>query len=360
MGLKRNDNYYYTMLHPAKMLSTCAVSCVHQTNNGIVKSWLDENFQIHDDGKVSTEDVERRKTNTAERTSWESTDKRDSLLFDDQNLTLCIRIPSNIDKHFDLYYATIRPTLGSLKIITSDNQMISIRDKEMVAAMCLFSCMSLADILKLKEEKSERLIEEIVHKDRIIQNLKREMEIPVEKTRRIIKEKLSSLGRQYGREFVLSKDADNLVDEYVGDNITPLLKAIEHTAAMKAEIYDDLQITIYNTDIHIKAEQQEDETSGTAAVVGVREKRHARLITYLEKLERAFNAVVEKGLRPTAANIANEMDVTPASITMWFNNHSEDAKRLCDADINLCKNSRRSFEPLKEAMAGKKNKPKTA
>ena len=59
-------------------------------------------------------------------------------------------------------------------------------------------------------------------------------------------------------------------------------------------------------------------------------------------------------------NIAKEMSVTSASITMWFDNHSEDAKRLCDANANLCKNSRLQFEPLKEAIAGKRNKANRA
>lgn len=350
------------MLLLARMLSVYAVSCVHQTNSGIVKSWLDENLQIHDDGKVSTDDIERRKTNTTKRTSWETTDNRDSMLFDDQNLTLCIKMQSGIDNLNDLYFATIRPTLGSLKLLVSDSYetQVSVRDKEIIATMCYSSCMALAEILKAKEEKAQLLMDDIRHKDKTITNLKREMEIPAERTRKIVKEKLASLGRQYGKEFLLTKDAENLVDEYAGDNIAPLLNALEHTAALKAEIYDCSQIDIDNTDIRIKAENKENESAEIPANLGVREKRHARLIAYLEKLEQAYNDTIESGMKPTAINIANEMQVSSASITMWFNNHSEDARRLCEADINLCKNSRRFFDPLKEALAGRKNKSKTA
>ena len=362
MSLKRIDYSHDMMLLLARMLSVYAVSCVHQTNSGIVKSWLDENLQIHDDGKVSTDYFERRNTNTAKRTSWETTGNRDSMLFDDQNLTLCIRIQSGIDNLYDLYFATIRPTLGSLKLMVSDSYetQVSVRDKEIIATMCYSSCMALAEILKSKEEKTQLLMDDIRHKDKTITSLKREMEIPAERTRKIVKEKLTSLGKQYGKDFTLTKDAENLVDEYAGDNIAPLLKALEHTAALKAEIYDCSQIDIDNTDIRIKAEQNDNETAETPAAVGVREKRHARLIGYLEKLERAYNDVVDSGQKPTAINIANEMQVSSASITMWFNNHSEDARRLCEADINLCKNSRRFFDPLKEALAGRKNKSKTA
>lgn len=361
MVQKRNDYSHDTMLLLARMLSISAVSCVHQTNSGIVKSWLDENLQVHDNGKVSVDDVEHRKASTTKRTSWETTGNRDSMLFDDQNLTLCIRLQSSIDNLYDLYYATIRPTLGSLKLMVSDNYetQVSVRDKEIIATMCYSSCMALAEILKSKEEKTQLLMDDIRHKDKTITSLKREMEIPAERTRRIVNEKLASLGKQYGKIFTLTNDAKKMVDEYAGDNIAPLLKAFEHTAALKTEIYDCTQIDIDNTDIRVKTEK-DNEAADTSTVVGSREKRHARLISYLEKLERAFNDVVESGQKPTAMNIATEMQVTSASITMWFNNHSEDARRLCENDVNLCKNSRLHFDPLKEALAGRKNKSKTA
>ena len=360
MNLKRIDYSHDMMLLLSRMLSVYAVSCVHQTSNGIVKSWLDENYQIHDDGKVSTDDIERRKANTTKRTSWETTGNRDSMLFDDQSLTLCLRIQSNIDSLYDIYYATIRPTLGSLKLMVSDNHetQISIRDKEIIATMCYSSCLAMVEILKLKEKKTQLLTDNIKHKDKTITGLKREMEIPAERTRKIVREKLVSLGKLYGKVFMLTKDAEKLVDEYAGDNIAPLLKALEEAAYIKVEVYDNSQIPIDDTDIIVK----QDAPSETAVErqESILEKRHSKIIAYLERLEDAYNATIESGLKPTAVNIAETIGLSSASITMWFNKHSEEARRLCEADVNLCKNSRSFFDPLKEALAGKKNKSKTA
>jgi len=360
MNLKGIDYSNDIICLIARMLSVHTVTCIRRTNDGIAKSFLDENMQIHHDGIVSTADVEKR-IPVSSRTSWETTNNRNSLLFDDQNLTLCIRLTSPIDNLDDIYLVTIRPTLQSLtlKVTDSNDINVSIRDKEIIAAMCYSACTSAIEMIKSNNTKTQLLKEEIRHKDRTISELKREREIPIEKTRKHVKNKLVQLGQLYNKDFILSKDAELILNDFVGDNITPLLKAIERAASLKAEIYDNFQIIIDDTDIRIVQESETAE-SNKVTDMGSREKRHARLISYLEKIEDAYNRTVNDGYKPTAINIANAMNVTSASITMWFNKHSEDAKRLCDANINLCKNSRQYFDPLREAIAGKRNKVKTA
>ena len=360
MDLKRTTYTSEIMLLIAKTLSVHNVSCVHQTTNGIVKSWLDENLQVHDDGKVSIDDVNRRKTPTTKRTSWETTSNRDSMLFEDQSLTLCLRIPSPIDNQYDIYFATIRPTLGSLSLMVSDHHetQVSIRDKEIIATICYNSCMALISILKQKDEKTQMLLDYIKHKDRTISELKRQNEIPFDRTMKLVREKLFALGRKYGKEFLLSKDAEAMVYEYVGADISPLLKALEVAVSTKVDVYGNSQITLNDDDIWIVHNNQAETES--ARPENVIEKRHAKYIAYLERIEDAFIATVESGERPTAVNVAKKLGISSASITMWFNKHSEDARRLCEEDVNLCKNSRLNFEPLKEALAGRKNKSNTA
>ena len=360
MDLKRTNYCNEIMQLLAKTLSVHTVSCVHQTNNGIRKTWLDENLLSHDDGIISTSEIEKRKRTKNKRTSWETTDNRDSVLFEDQNLTLCIRHQSPIDNLDDLYYVTVRPTLGSLNIMVSGGYetKMSVQDKEIIAALCYSVTKSLVDILRQSESKTQMLIEYIKHKDRTISAMKREMEIPADKTMKVVKEKLVALGRQFGKDFSLTKDAEAVVSEYAGDNMEPLINALERAASFKAEVYDNSQIEIDDTDILVKHDAP-SETS-VARQESVLEKRHSKIIAYLERLEDAYNTTKDRGQRPTAVNIAEALGVSSASITMWFKKHSEDARRLCEANINLCANTRRQFEPLKEAIAGKRNIEKSA
>ena len=361
MQRKRTDYSNEIMHLLARTLSVNAVTCVHCTDNGLVKSWLDNDLLVHNDGKVSTSDLEKRKLTKNKRTSWETTGNIDSKLFDDQNLTLCLRLTSPIDNLDDLYYVTVRPSLGSLNILVSNGYetTMSVQDKEIIAALCYSSAIALVEILRLSESKQQILLDDIRHKDKTIMNLKREMEIPADKTKKLIKEKLAELGKLYEKEFTLTKDAESIVNDYAGGNISPLLSAIERAANIKVQVYDYTQITIDDTDLQIKFEV-ENEISENVRQESSIEKRHSKVIAYLEKLEEAYNTTVESGNKPTAINIANAMNVSSASITMWFNKHSEDAKRMCDANVNLCANSRRHFYPLKEALAGKRNKEKCA
>lgn len=364
--MKSTDYSKKIMMHLAKMLSVCSISSIHRTDAGVVKSVMNDDKSITDIPVVSDELQKKRKP-AAKRTSWETTDKKESMLFDDQSLTLCIRLTSDIDHLDDLYYATIRPTLESLSgtgMISFDNgpeSQISVRDKEIIASICRMSCLSYIDTINSIKSEVDEYKELVRHHEKTISTLKKNMEIPINKTRKVVGDKLAQLNKVFGRNFTLSKDAEMLVESYSGNDIQPLLDALEKAARLKTEIYDVTQITIDDTDIRIvnKTEksvlQQSDTETGT-----VYDKRHAKIVSYLEKLEAAFVSTIESGLKPTAMNIANAMQVSSASITMWFDNHSEDAKRLCESNPNLCPNSRLYFEPLKNALAGKRNKANRA
>ena len=346
------------MLFIAKMLSVHTVSCVHQSDNGVKKSWLDSNLQVRDDGIVSESDCRKRKSEQNNKTSWEPTENLESTFFDDKNMTLCMRLPSPIDNLDDLYYVTIRPTLGSININVSSGYetKVTIQDKEIIASLCYSASISMIETKKQIEAKTEvrtqMLMEDIRHKDRTIAELKREMEVPASKTMKMLKEKLFALGKQYGKEFSLSKDAERMANNYAGDNIAPLLNALERAVIIKSEVYSNSQIVIDDADLQIKYDEKEDIVP--VHQENILEKRHAKIIAYLERLEDAYNVTVEKGMKTTAMNISANLGVSPASITMWFKKHSEDARRMCEANINLCKNSRKYFEPLKESIAGGK------
>ncbi len=364
--MKHIDYSKKIMVHLAKMLSVCSISSIHRTDAGVVKSVMNNDMTITDIPVVSDEILKKRKP-AAKRTSWETTDNKESMLFDDQSLTLCIRISSQIDNNDDLYYTTIRPTLESLSgsamiSFNSDpKSQISVRDKEIIASICRMSCLSYIDTLNSIKSEIDEYKELVIHHEKTISTLKKNMEIPINKTRKVVSDKLLKLNKAYGRNFTLSKDAEVLVENYSGNDIRPLLDALEKAARLKTEIYDISQITIDDTDIRIinktekEVQQLADSESGN-----VYDKRHAKIVSYLEKLESAFNSTIENGLKPTAMNIANALQVSSASITMWFDNHSEDAKRLCEANSNLCANSRLYFDPLKNALAGKRNKANRA
>lgn len=362
MDLSHNKFSNEIMKHLAKMLKGSAISCTIQTGNGIMKYSLDENNNAIYDGAATSAEATKRHTCTTKRTSWEATDERENMLFDDKSLKLCMRISSPFDKLDDLYYATIKPTLSTFMLTTGETDMqISIRDKEIIAAVCYASCQSLVEMLKQKEQELNDFCEQIKHYEKAIAQLKRENDVPQQKTRQLVDAKLAEISRQTGKNFTLSKDAEKFVNDFAGNDITLLLDAICRTANLKTVIHDNSQIVIDDTDIIIKEKiESEMAVSATSNINGVIDKRHAKIIQYLEKLEDAFNSIVAKGAKPTAINIAEEMRVTSASITMWFNKHSEDSKRLCDADANLCKNSRLQFDPLKEAIAGKRNKANRA
>lgn len=364
--MKHTDYSKKIMMHLSKMLSVCSISSIHRTDAGVVKSVMHDDQSISDMPIVSDEIQKKRKV-ASRRTSWETTDNKESMLFDDQNLTLCIRLTSPIDHLDDLYYATIRPTLESLSgsgIIAFHNDpesQISVRDKEIIASICRMSCLSYIDTINSIRSEIDDYKELVIHHEKTISTLKKNMEIPINKTRKVVNDKLSQLNKVFGRNFTLSKDAELLIESHSGNDIQPLLDALEKAARLKTEIYDESQITIDDTDIRIVNKAENRQSQQTAATNGnAYDKRHAKIISYLEKLESAFNSTIESGLKPTAMNIANAMQVSSASITMWFDNHSEDAKRLCDANQNLCANSRLYFEPLKNAIAGKRNKANRA
>lgn len=363
--MNRTDYSMKLMKHLAKMLSVSSISCIHRNEAGIVKSVMNDDMSITDTMVVSEEIQKKRKT-ASKRTSWETTENKESMLFDDQCLTLCIRIASPIDHLDDLYYATIRPTLESLSglgMISFHNDpesQISVRDKEIIASICRMSCVSLIETLGEIKSETDEYKELVIHHEKTISELKRNMEIPINKTRKVVNDKLSKLGRKYCKNFTLSKDAETFVENFSGNDIQPLLEALEKTARLKTEIYDISQITIDDTDIRIITPADPTQQTGSAEIGKTYDKRHSKIISYLERLESALNSIMSNGQKPTATNIATALNVSSASITMWFDNHSEDAKRLCESNTNLCANARIYFEPLKNAISGKRNKANRA
>lgn len=363
--MNRTDYSRKIMTHLAKMLSTSSISCIHRTDSGVVKSVMNDDMSITDTNAISEELLKKRRT-ASKRTSWETTENKESMLFDDQSLTLCIRLSSPIDHLDDLYYATIRPTLeslsgaGMISFHSSPGTQISVRDKEVIASICRMSCVSLIETIGSIISEIDEYKELVKHHEKTISTLKKNMEIPINKTKKVVSDKLVALNRIYGRNFTLTKDADSLVENFSGSDIQPLLDALDKAARLKTEIYDYSQITIDDTDIRIVNKVENRPSQQTNDTENVFDRRHAKIISYLEKLESAFNSTIENGLKPTAMNIANTMCVSSASITMWFDKHSEDAKRLCEANPNLCPNSRQYFDPLKNALAGKRNKANRA
>lgn len=354
-----NSNCSYIMLHLAKMFSTSNVSCIVKNGEEVMKYALNDDLSFKLISPASSEEAKRRTQNT-KNTSWEASDDKSSILFEDHDLKLCLRLPSPIDNQHDIYYVTIRPTLGSFIFVHSgSDKLITTNDKEIIAAMCYSSCESMLNILMAKSAEEQELGEVIKHHEKTIAQLKKSIDIPQQKTRNLIESKLNELSKLYEKTFTLSRDAESFVDMYAGDDITVLIEAIERSAAIKSKIYANSQITIDDSDIIIRP-KKESQSAAEATTDEQLDTRHAKLIQWLEKLEDAFNTTIENGLKPTATNIAKEMNMKSASITMWFNNHSEDAKRLCEANVNLCKNSRRQFDPLKDAIAGKRNKANRA
>ncbi len=352
--------YHEIMLHISKTLKASAISCIIQTENDVKKYFIDENGKLKTGGKVTHSEAQKRTENRTMRTSWEATDTQSSMLFDDHNLKLCLRFKSPIDNHDDLYFATIHPTLGALNLKPSgQDATITTRDKEMIASICHLSCNSLIEMLNQKNKEMQELGELVVYHENTINRLKRESNIPQQKTRSLVDNKLAELSAEYNKTFVLSKDAETFIGNFAGDDISLLLDAISTSARLKAKVYQNSRITIDDTDIRIvRKENDFAESSNTNE--NPLDKRHEKLITYLENLENAYNIVVAKGEQATAINLAEVLRVSSAAITMWFNKHSEDAKRLCEANANLCRNSRLHFAPLKEALAGKRNKANRA
>ena len=377
------------MLFIADTFSTHLVTCIHLTDNGVKKSWLDGNMQVH--SKIATDEECNERTPKKDRKniSWlqiknaPNTFGQNPELFDNQNHILCLRIQSPIDhQNDDIFYTTIRSALGSININVSEGYETSrtVRDDEIIASMCYRTISAMIKSVKnveakIKDEK-QSLVDDIVHKQACIKNLKREkedlkremerklddlkreaekekeelkrkMEIPANKTLKIVKKKLSALSELYGMAFSLSKDAENMIKEHAGENLTPILEALEHEVVIKLQTRDTI---IDDTDLRITREAEPENLQETPHIENPIEERHSKVINYLENIENAYNIVYEKSEKTTSINITAQIGISPSALSMYFKKHKDAIKLVCNANPDLCKNTRKYFEPLKKIL----------
>lgn len=366
------------MLFLANTFSTHSVTCIHLTDSGVKKSWLDGNMQVHSKTATDEECKERMAKKDRKQISWlpiknvPNTLGQNPELFDNQNHILCMRIQSPIDhQNDDIYYTTIRSALGSININVSEGYETSrtVRDDEIIASMCYRTIFAMVESLKnveakIKDEK-QSLVDDIAHKQVCIKNLKREkeelrretekekeelkrkMEIPANKTLTIAKKKLYTLSEQYGMAFTLSKDAENMIKEHAGENLTPILEALEQAVVIKLQTRDTL---IDDTDLKIMREAETENVHETVHQGNPIEERHSKVISYLENIENAYKIVHEKGYKTTSINITAIMGISPSALSMYFKKHKDEIKLVCNANPDLCKDTRKYFEPLKKIL----------
>ncbi|MCF0205790.1 MAG: hypothetical protein HUK15_00040 [Bacteroidales bacterium] len=348
------------MKHLKPMLCVSSIYTVYNNGNQIVKMVLEDDDKVCNI-PVSTAEIKCRDKSNSKKTIWMSAEGKESTFYSDENNTLCLRLPAPADGHFDCICALIRPIDNGAYFLPKNSSLqIEERDKNMIAHIGYSACVSMLDLLIKKDEETAALHELLIHHENTIAQLKKDNQVPLQKIKSLVNDKLASLSAKHNKNFSLTRDAETLAYQFVGEDTTPLLRALEKTAEMKSRVYSDVQnISIDNTDIIIepKVEAQPVQTNN---VFEAADKRHSKVIAQLEKIENAFNNLTSKGIKPTASNVANEMKISPAALTMWFDKHSEDTKRLCDANPDLCKNSRTQFDPVKNAISGKRNKANRA
>ena len=54
--------------------------------------------------------------------------------------------------------------------------------------------------------------------------------------------------------------------------------------------------------------------------------------------------------KTTSINITAQIGISPSALSMYFKKHKDAIKLVCNANPDLCKNTRKYFEPLKKIL----------
>lgn len=303
--------------------------------------------------------------------SWEPIEKlsRDfqlSLDDEDKNMTLCLRFTSELDGKDDLFYATLRNDMSPFKMTISDrsnHEKISIQEKELILIMCNRACQNAIDMYNKISSSLTNYANLMRKAENHIEQLNGQIAKYEDNTSVAVKNWLTEFSKQYGKNIDITVEAMAEIAKHCGEDISYIKTSLNNAIADKCAIYvNDKNICInkYEIDFEPAVTISEKATTG-ANTIQQKNSRNVKVLNYLLEIEKAVNELSRNNKEITAVNIAKILGKTSAALTMWFDGNGHIAKKLCDENPELCKNSRVKFKLLHEYIIGeKKRKIKSA